>query len=274
MIHKAKKSQETQGQQLSWWSDRIGKMTLANLTPDLIAGFRDELMDTGRSNATTIRYLAALSHTFTYAIKEKRWMEDNPCLKVTKPKESKGRVRYFTDDERTRFLNACRESTNSLLYPAVMVSLCTGMRLTEQMTLTWQQIDLNTGRIVLIETKNGERRTVIATGPALDELKKLSKVRHIDNPHIFPGKVVGKPIELKKPFHRALNLAEIEDFHWHDMRHCFASELAMSGATLAELAEAMGHKTLNMVKRYAHLTEGHISTVVERMTAKVFGHDI
>jgi integrase len=66
----------------------------------------------------------------------------------------------------------------------------------------------------------------------------------------------------------ALAVAEIEGFRFHDLRHTAASYLAMSGATLAEIAEILGHKTLSMVKRYAHLTEGHTSEVVKRMTEK------
>ena len=69
---------------------------------------------------------------------------------------------------------------------------------------------------------------------------------------------------------QSMGEAELGDFKWHDLRHTFASELAMSGATLAELAEAMGHKTLAMVKRYAHLTEGHTNKVVDRMTSRLF----
>ena len=66
-------------------------------------------------------------------------------------------------------------------------------------------------------------------------------------------------------------MAEINDFHWHDLRHCTASYLAMNGASLAEIAEVLGHKTLAMVKRYAHLSDGHVSNVVASMNAKIFG---
>ena len=69
-----------------------------------------------------------------------------------------------------------------------------------------------------------------------------------------------------KAWYKAMERAGIEDFRFHDLRHTFASYLAMSGATLAELAEALGHKTLVMVKRYTHLTEGHTASVVARMT--------
>jgi len=257
-------------------------LTLATLNTARIAEGRDKLTSEGRTPATANRYMAALSHALSWAVKEKGWIETNPCSNVTKGKESRGVVRFLSNDElndageviaegeRTRLLKACKASNCSLLYPAVLLSLATGMRRNEEMTLTWRQVDLNTGRIVIEDTKNDERRTVVATGPALGELRALAKVRRIDCDLLFPG-TRGTPFTLTKPWYAALKAAEIENFRWHDLRHSFASELAMSGATLAEIAEAMGHRTLSMVKRYSHLTEGHISKVVERMTSRVFG---
>jgi len=257
--------------QLAWWRDELGSLSLANVTPAKINDCMNKLTDTGHASSTVNRYLAVLSHAFTYAVKDLGWMNDSPMRKVTKPKEPRGRVRFLSPDERTRLLDACKASSNALLYPAALLAVSTGMRRSEQFSLTWRQVDTQTGRIILEDTKNGERRTVVATGPALDELRKLAKVRLLDNAYVFPGKVKGKPMDLTTPWGRVLKDEEIQDFRWHDLRHSFASELAMSGATLAEIAEAMGHKTLAMVKRYSHLTEGHISKVVERMTARVFG---
>ena len=258
--------------QLQWWKDELGALSLAAITPTHIADCRDKLLDSGLSPGSANLYLAVISHAFTYAVKELRWLEDNPCRKVTNPKEPKGRTRFLSADERTRLLEACKGSSTKLLYPAVLLAMSTGMRRGEQFGLRWQNVNLQTGRIILEDTKNGETRVAIASGPALDELKKLAKVRRLDCDLVFPGRLRKcQPVVLERPFREALQAAKIEDFRWHDLRHCFASELAMSGATLAELAEAMGHKTLDMVKRYAHLTEGHISGVVERMTARVFG---
>jgi len=270
---KKPKTQAAQKTQLAWWKDELGVQTLSAITPTKIADCRDKLLDTGRTPSTTNRYLAVMSHAFTYAVKELRWLEDNPCRKVTNPKEPKGRTRFLSADERTRLLDACKASSCKMLYPAVLLAMSTGMRRGEQFSLTWKDVDLQTGRIILTDTKNGETRVAIATGPALTELQKLAKVRRIDTPLIFPAKAkrTTKPVCLDRPFRDAKAVAEVENFRWHDLRHCFASELAMSGATLSELAEAMGHKTLDMVKRYSHLTEGHISGVIERMTAKVFG---
>jgi len=268
---KAEKTIVSQHQQLKWWRAELGSLTLAKITPALINDCMNKLADGGSAPSTVNRYLAPLSHAFTYAVKDLSWMDDNPMRKVTKPKEPRGRVRFLSSDERTRLLEACKTSSNALLYPAVLLAVSTGMRRGEQFGLTWRTVDTQTGRIILEDTKNGERRTAIATGIALDELRKLAKVRRLDNAHVFPGNVKGQSIDLRSPWKKALIAAEIEDFRWHDLRHSFASELAMSGATLAEIAEAMGHKTLAMVKRYSHLTEGHISKVVERMTARVFG---
>ena len=78
------------------------------------------------------------------------------------------------------------------------------------------------------------------------------------------------PLDLTAPWRTALKRAEITDFRWHDLRHSAASYLAMNGASLAEIAEVLGHKTLAMVKRYAHLSEAHTAAVVERMNAAIF----
>jgi integrase len=75
-------------------------------------------------------------------------------------------------------------------------------------------------------------------------------------------------MDLRQPWETALKRAGIEDFRWHDLRHSSASYLAMSGASLAEIAEVLGHKTLQMVKRYAHLSEAHTAGVVARMADK------
>lgn len=66
---------------------------------------------------------------------------------------------------------------------------------------------------------------------------------------------------------------ESRNFRFHDLRQSAASYLAMNGASLAEIAEVLGHKTLQMVKRYSHLSDDHVSSVVESMNAKIFGGD-
>lgn len=276
------KSKDKQTAQLQWWKEQIGAYTLADVTPALIVHHRDKLgggitvRGTQRSPATVVRYMAALSHAFTIAVKEWGWIDDSPMRKVSKPKESRGRVRFLSDDERHRLLKACKESSNTYLYPLVVLALSTGMRHGEIVGLTWDDVDLHRGRAVLHETKNGERRAVVITGHVLELLKELAKVRRIDTDLLFPSRErrpqkPQKPIDLRMAWEAALKKADIRDFRFHDLRHSAASYLAMNGASLAEIAEVMGHKTLQMVKRYAHLSEGHTARVVESMNKKIFG---
>ncbi|WP_411727173.1 tyrosine-type recombinase/integrase [Methyloglobulus sp.] len=267
-----------QQQQLEWWKDKIGAYLLSDISPSMIVQCRDGLASgetyrgTQRSPATVVRYMAALSHAFTIAVNDWQWLEDSPMRKVKKPKESRGRVRFLDDGERTRLLAACKESSNPWLYPCVILALSTGMRQGELMGLKWQDVNLKDGYLILHETKNGERRRVPLAGLGLELLREHAKVRRLDTDLLFPGTAhKTKPIGLRKPFLNALQAAVINDFHWHDLRHCTASYLAMNGASLAEIAEVLGHKTLQMVKRYAHLSDRHVSHVVASMNAKIFG---
>jgi integrase len=275
---------------LNRWREELGHALLADITPAAIVAIRDKLLSetthrgSSRAPATVARYMAALSHAFNVAVNEWGWLEDSPMRKVKKPSLPRGRVRFLSDDERTRLLDACRESLSPLLYPAVVLALSTGMRAGEILGLYWRDpkhppehrawgvVDVTAGRIVLHMTKNQERRVVPLVGHALECVKELAKVRRLDTDLLFPGKVdPNEPIDLRQPWETAIKRAEIHDFRFHDLRHSAASYLAMNGASLAEIAETLGHKTLQMVKRYSHLSEAHTASVVERMNAKIFG---
>lgn len=263
--------------QLLWWKSQIGHCLLSDLTPALIAEQRDKLLKgttfkgTIRSPSTVVRYLAALSHALTIAIKEWGWLEDSPMRKVTKPTEPRGRVRFLDDQERALLLKACQESSNPYLYPAFVLAISTGMRQGELMNLRWENICLTKGRITLNETKNGERRVVPLRGYALELLQTYALSRQQDIGLLFPSKEdPQKPMDLRFPWEQALRIAGIKNYKWHDNRHSCASYILMNQGTLAEIAEVLGHKTLSMVKRYAHLSEVHTSNVVERMNKQIF----
>lgn len=272
-----KKCEQRQGAQLNWWKKQIGHYLLSDVTPALIVEQRDVLLKgitkrgRQRTPATTVRYLAALSHAFTIAIKEWGWIEDSPIRKVTKPKEARGRVRFLDDDERSRLLIACKDSANPYLHTIVVLALSTGMRQAEILNLKWSDVDLDKGRVILRETKNGEVRQVFASGQALELLKQHEKIRRIDSLYLFPGKFPNKPIDIRTAWENAVKRADISNFLFHDLRHSCASYLAMNGASLAEIAEVLGHKTLSMVKRYAHLSDSHTAGVISRMNEKIFG---
>lgn len=280
------KSERDQKRQLLWWKRELGAYTLADVTPTRLADARDKLLSTPvgkakkkRSPATVVRYMSALSHAYSVCVNEWGWLEDSPMRKVRKPTEERGRVRFLSDEERKILLDAARSHNSPVIYPVVVLALSTGMRQGEIMNLRWQDINLESGTITLHETKNGERRVAPLVGHAYDMIHDLSKVRRIDTDLLFPatrptltkGKPIYAPIYIRKIWREVIKDAGIEDFRFHDLRHSAASYLAMNGATLREIADVLGHKTLQMVQRYSHLSEAHTRQVVASMNAKIFG---
>lgn len=267
-----------QKQQLEWWKNQLGAYALAEITPARIGEQRDMLAsgetvrNKQRSPATVNRYMAILSHAFSVAVNEWGWLDDSPMRKVRKMREPKGRIRFLSDEERQRLLSECQKSTHSpYLYLVVVIALSTGARYGEIISLRWKDVDLSRGLLVLHETKNNERRVLPLAGHALEVMKSHAKIRRIDSPFVFPNLKGDQPSHIRTAFENALKRAEITDFRFHDLRHSAASYLAMGGASLAEIAEVLGHKTLQMVKRYAHLSEAHTSAVVAKMNERIFG---
>ena len=263
--------------QLNWWKNEIGSYLLADITPSLLTEYRGKLTtETGirkkiRTSSTANRYCAALSHCFTIAVKEWEWMQENPMLKISKLKEPRGRTRFLDDEERERLLRVCSESQSPFLYLLVILALSTGARKMEILSLKWQDVDLQRGLIILHDTKNGDKRSLPLVSTAKELMKEHFKNRNENSDLVFPAKSLKDPIDIRTPFETALKKAKIEDFKWHDLRHSAASYLAMNGASLAEIAAVLGHKTLSMVKRYSHLSDSHTAGVVEKMNNKIFG---
>jgi len=256
---------------LGWWKEKIGAHTLATVTPELLGRHRDQLQTKERLAPGTVnRYLSALSKAFSNAVREWHWMQENPLSRVSKKTEPRGRVRYLSDEERGRLLDTCRKSERSELYLIVLFALTTGMRRGELLGLRWPDLDFERGVAVLHNTKNGDRRSVKIYPEVAALLREHGKVRKLDSDLIF-AKDSAEVWMFDKAWYQALKDAKIKDFRFHDLRHTAASYLAMTGASVPELAAALGHRTLQMVKRYAHLSDQHTGAVVERMTKKYFG---
>ncbi|HBH25846.1 MAG TPA: integrase [Rhodospirillaceae bacterium] len=273
------KSGPKQAQQLDWWRAQIGAYALADVTTATLSECRSKLLaepapgGRARTPATANRYMAALSHVLTIAAREWEWIETNPCARLARLSEPRGRVRFLDDGERARLLAACKASPSAHLYPVVVLALSTGARLNEVLGLRWPQVDVGAGRIVLHDTKNTERRVLPLAGHAREVIREWGRVRRVDTDLLFPNSLhPDRPIDIRGPWNTALAKAGIADFRFHDLRHSAASYLAMNGATLAEIAEVLGHKTLQMVKRYAHLSEARcVSRAHVAMLDNMFG---
>jgi integrase len=276
---------------LAWWRNEIGHCVMADLSTATFAECRNSLAKTGGSKgrplaaATIKKHFVVAKDVLKLCTNEWHWLEQSPLRdgRLELPELPRGIVRFLDDDELVRLSTACKASPNTLLYPAFMLAISTGMRQSETMNLYWKApenppaetawgvVNLAESCIILHETKNGDRRRVPLASQALVELQKLGKVRRLDTLLVFPSPThPHKPIELKKAWANALTLAEVNNFRWHDLRHCTASYLAMNGATMTDIAAVLGHRTLDMVKRYAHLSDNHIASVVERMNKQMF----
>lgn len=276
---------------LTMWRGEFGPDLLTSITPDRIAKVRARLLKepvrhsvraTGiaeidakrpvslRSGPTVNRMLASLSACLSYGVKPLGWLERNPCERVSKSKENPGRVRFLDDDELRRVLTACRPNPD--LYLAVILSLTTGARQSEIMSLRWPQIDFSRRVITLRQgtTKNDDARALPLSGEAVTLLQERSKVRSLRDDRVFPPLNEKADVRnLREAWDRALKAADISDFRWHDLRHTAASYLAMSGVSMVEIAKVLGHRTLAMVARYAHLDPTHVVAIGDKLAARL-----
>lgn len=217
-----------------------------------------------RTIATCNRYIAILQASMTKA-QEWNMISEQRLKAIRKVKLLKGetkRLRYLSKEEIHQLLSAC----DSHLYPIVFTALNTGMRKSEILNLKWQNVDLKNGLILLDKTKNDERREI----PMNDSLKalfrKLYSNRRLDTDYVFVNPATGKRYtELKRSFASACKKAGINDFHFHDLRHTFASHLVMAGVDLKTVQELLGHKSLTMTLRYAHLSNAHKKEAVKAL---------
>ena len=144
------------------------------------------------------------------------------------------------------------------------------MRRGEILNLKWSDIDLDRGVILLQTTKNGERRFVPLVGIALDLLKSKN-TNQSTNSLVFPASHSPlKPIDIRSAWETTLRKAEIFNFRFHDLRHTTASYLAMNQASLLEIGILLGHKTVQMTKRYAHLSNTHICALSKLLNNSLF----
>jgi integrase len=166
---------------------------------------------------------------------------------MIKLKESSRRDRVLSHEEIQKLLEVCRQSTSPYLFCIVLIGFTTGARQGEILGLEWRYVDFDNKLAYLKETKNGRPRSVALSDEVIDELKSLYEKRIPLKPLVFASKTVFGKTDIKKAWGTALEKAGIADFHFHDIRHGFASLAASQGASNLELATAMGHRTLSML---------------------------
>jgi integrase len=235
----------------------LDKVTAARISQYRADRLANPSERTGRQlrAASVNRPLAVLRHLLKVAHDE--WGLAPAPPRVRLEREEQGRLRWLTQEEAARLLAACSKSRNTDLLDLVTVSLYTGVRRSELLGLTWERVDRARGVIRLEVTKSGKRRE-IPFGTKVDAV--LSRRAHAGT----VGRVFPKASwdAYRTAFESAVAAAGIDDFKWHDLRHTYASWLVMAGRPLIEVKELLGHATIAMTMRYAHLAPERLRTAV------------
>ncbi len=235
-------------------SQRLKSKVLSAINPSDIEGYISDRKNDGVSNATINRELACLKRMYSLAIK---WddTKKSPAADVDLLEEPPGRTRFLTAEECQRLVECSQEH----LRPIVLTALLTGMRLGELLNLKWDHVHIDhvIDPYIEIEISKNNKKRFIPLNSEMVELLSALRAKSRGPGHVFLS-IRGKPLQsVRKPFIRALKEANISDFRFHDLRHTFASHFVMNGGDLLALKEILGHSSLQMVQRYAHLSAAH-----------------
>ena len=147
--------------------------------------------------------------------------------------------------------------------------MSTGGRYNEIRCLKWTDIDLVQGRITITKSKNTDMRSIPIRGLALELLRSLAS-QSSSIGYLFPSHTKSKPLELRRAFRTAIKRAELKGFRGHDCRHSYATEMLAQGLSLGEIGHLLGHRSVSMTRRYAHLVESRSIDAVAKMSEQIF----
>lgn len=252
----------------------FGKNYLFELGPFMIEKYKAQRLQDGVQPASINREIACFRHMYNKAV-EWGYGKMNPVNGVKMLKEPPGRIRYLETAEIDRLLKAVdclKRGCGQYLRPIVVLAINTGLRKSEILRLKWKNVDFKERKIIITRSKNNEIRAVPINDTLFKELKRIS--RHPESDYVFCDKNDVPYGNIRKSFDGALKLAKIGDFHFHDLRHTFASHLVMKGSDLRTVQQLMGHKDIKMTMRYSHLSEAHLQEAVSKLDAlwTPYGH--
>ncbi len=278
----------TRVQRLTWWRGKIGQIALQDLTDDHVHAALEDLATrparyyAGRDSegrrvyefkkhtiapATVNRYAASLAATITWVIKRRVAPKGyvHPCRSVERRPEHNEKTRFLSDDECRRLLEACRASSWPRLLALVLAALTTGARKGELLGLRWGDVNLDQAQALVLRTKNSDPRVLVLVPSLVEELRKFAGPAE---QWVFCSPRNPERVFAFEPrFHDALRAARIKGVTFHTLRHSCASLLAKNGATLLEIADVLGHRQLQVTKRYSHLATSHKAALVNRVFA-------
>jgi integrase len=245
-----------------WFSDRAAE----SITPQEIEDALEQAeKENGWAASTVNHYRTVLSLTFRLAIRNCK-IKDNPVRGIRRRPEDNSRVRFLTPDEEKKFREALYSKPDwSEHLPELDLALHTGLRRTDMYRrLLWENVDLSLRVATIRRSKNDEPVHVPLNDSAIRALL-VFRARGDGTGRVVRN-TAGETLNVNAHwFPKTIREAGIKDFHWHDLRHTFASRLRQSGVPLGTIAELLGHKTLAMTRRYAHLSIANLHEAVSRI---------
>lgn len=222
-------------------------------------------------------YITKILGTFSVIWNQAKRLElisgDNPASKVKRPRQDNRRIRFLSEAEASILLEALKRQISAHTYDAAVLSLYTGLRAKECTALTWADIDLEHGTIFVKNTKNKFDRHAFIGAEVRAMLTRRYQGQAKTEP-VFPGQDGGEPYSaISKMFHRTVEEVGLNDgiadrrqkVVFHTLRHTFASWLVKRGHPLYTVAKLLGHKSITMTQRYAHLTPDAQRAAVSRL---------
>ncbi|MBI2071197.1 MAG: tyrosine-type recombinase/integrase [Elusimicrobia bacterium] len=242
-----KRSAKNYKQMLNWLVGYMGNKRLTDINSPCVLEMRATLKQKA-ATSTVNRYHALLRCLIYRAIEWGDYHGDNAAAKVRTEREAASRLRFLSHEEISRLLEVC----DKRIYPVVACALLTGMRRGEMLGLRWENVDLNTGIIYILESKSGKSREIMIS-------PKLAKIFEKIGPRPEGPVFTVTRMTLRRCWERALRDANIQNFVFHDLRHTFASNFIMKTSDLPALQKILGHSTPVMTQKYAHLSKGHMA---------------
>jgi integrase len=249
---------------------RFASKALSQITTHDLEKFKDSLLKKGLAPQTTKHVLVLIRQIYNKMIAWGLWADQNPIKGVKMPKINNRRVRFLTHKEADALLQEIRKVSQQV-WEYSLLSLHTGMRADECFSLLWGHIDYDQDMIHVADPKGGPSRDVYLTKKVREMLQAKKEGSKAD--FVFRATHGGKIPEVSKTFLRTVKKMGFNDsitdrrqkVMFHTLRHTFASWLAIQGTPILEIKELLGHTTLAMTERYAHLIPDQKRESVRRM---------
>lgn len=277
-------------QRLAWWRGQVGEVHIGLLSDDEVHAGLEALTQqpnryycgldaTGQpiyrarrkpiGSATINRYCVALAAVCTWAMRKritpKGWQ--HPCRAIARRPENPGKTRFLDAAERERLLQACKASKWPKMYALVLLAITTGARRGELLALRWGDVDLARAEAHVRRSKNADLRVLPLVPAAVEELQRFAGAT---STLVFAS--TRRPdvaYHIEQRWREVLREARVRNLRFHDLRHSCASWLAQAGASLLAIGDVLGHRTLTVTKRYAHLAVSDKTALVQRVLGSI-----